>query len=148
MGGGTMAKLMAQQGVAMNDPKQPGGFVAQQAKAAGLVWQDKDQLIATSNKKEDKHLGNISQTIMKIRAALNLECKSAGGDVVQHSDYGGNPFGTIDYPLIFFIPDPPNFSLAGYEVAKNLAELKNILRGLQKKDFVLKLNPAWSVPLY
>jgi hypothetical protein len=24
---------------------------------------------------------------------------------VQHSDYGGNPFATIDFPLIFFVPD-------------------------------------------
>lgn len=148
MGGGTMAKLMAQQGVDMNVPKLPGAFVTQQAKAAGLVWQDKGQLVATANQMEDKHLGNISQTIMKIRAALNQECHSAGGDVVQHSDYGGNPFGAIDYPLIFFIPDPPNFAMAGFEVANNLGELKNILRDLQKKDYVLKLNPAWSVPLY
>jgi Anthrax toxin LF subunit len=148
MGGGTMAKLMAQQGENMKIPQQPGAFVTQQAKAAGFVWKDKAQLIATANQKEDQHLGNISQTIMKIRAALNQECKSAGGDVVQHSDYGGNPFGSIDYPLIFFIPDPPNFSMAGFEVADNLADLKNILRNLQKKDYLLKLNPAWSVPLY
>jgi hypothetical protein len=149
MGGGTMARIAQQVGVNVGGPQQPGAFVTQQAKAAGVVWQDKNQLIQTATQKEDKHLGNISQTIMKIRQELNQECKAAGGDVVQHSDYGGNPFGTIDYPLIFFVPDPGmSFAQATYSVASDMGGLKNVLRDAQKKNYVLKLNPAWSVPMF
>lgn len=148
--GATMQRLLKQ----FPEPaspalKQPGSFVTQQAAAAGLIFANRQEMINTANAKEDKHLGNISHTIMKIRQELNNECHSPAGNVVQHSDYGGNPFGTIDYPLIFFVPDPAKgFAKADYQVAQNMAELKVILRDLQKKNYVLKLNPAWSVPLF
>ena len=130
-------------------PKLPGSFVTQQAAKAGLIFGDRQDLINTSNAKEDQHLGNISHTIMKIRLELNNECQSKAGNVVQHSDYGGNPFGTIDYPLIFFVPDPGQaFKRAEVHVAEDMPELKGILRNIQKKEYILQLNPAWSVPLY
>lgn len=125
-----------------------GKFVTQQAAKAGLIFKDREALLHAA-KAEDKHLGNISDGIRKIRAELNHECASKGGDVVQHSDYGGNPFGAIDYPLIFFIPDPAtSFKAAGAHVAHNMADLKHILHDITKKRYVLKLNPAWVIPNY
>ncbi len=148
--GATMQKLLKRFPEAdSTGPKLPGSFVTQQAAKAGLVFGDRQDLINTSNAKEDQHLGNISHTIMKIRLELNNECQSKAGNVVQHSDYGGNPFGTIDYPLIFFVPDPGQaFKRAEVHVAEDMPELKGILRDIRKKDYILQLNPAWSVPLY
>lgn len=129
-------------------PKSAGSFVTQQAAKAGLIYGSKEQFLEAT-KKEDQHLGNISDGIRKIRAELNHECASKGGDVVQHSDYGGNPFGAIDYPLIFFIPDPATgFKAAGAPVAHNMADLKRILHEITNKKYVLKLNPAWVIPNY
>lgn len=147
--GPRMQRLTQQFGIDASPLRPSGNVVTQAAKAAELIWRDKDQLVQTAREKEDPHLGNISLTINKIRAELNRECKAKGGDVVQHSDYGGNPFATIDYPLIFFVPDPKtNFALAAYEVAKDQPELTEILKSLLKSEYVLKLNPAWSLPLY
>jgi hypothetical protein len=67
---------------------------------------------------------------------------------VQHSDYGGNPFGDIDYPLIFFVPDA-NFLTVDVRVvgqSEGLPKLKQVLKEIDKRGFVVKLNPAWSVP--
>lgn len=129
-------------------PQYAGSFVKQQAAKAGLIYGNKEQFLEAT-KKEDKHLGNISDGIRKIKLDLNRECASRGGDVVQHSDYGGNPFGAIDYPLIFFVPDPAqNYLQADVHVARNLSDLKPILRNIQDKKYVLKLNPAWSIPLF
>jgi len=149
--GATMQKLLNQFG---DDPgaaqaRGPSNSIADAAAGAGLVFAsgaDKDRM-ATA--KEDKHLGNISLAVMKIRSELNQACASSAGNVVQHSDYGGNPFGTIDYPLIFFVPDPAQqFSHAEVPVARNLGELQDVLRRLLRLNYVLKLNPAWSIPLY
>ncbi len=128
---------------------QPGMFVTQQAAAARHIFSSGKERGQIAEAKEDKHLGNISHTVMKIRNELNTECSSKAGNVVQHSDYGGNPFGSIDFPLIFFVPESAqNFSQADVLVASNMIELKSILRGIQKQGYILKLNPAWSVPLY
>lgn len=125
-----------------------GKLVRERAAQAGLIFKDKQALLDAA-KKEDQHLGNISDGIRKIRVELNRECNSAGGDVVQHSDYGGNPFGTIDYPLIFFVPDPAQkFLQASVHVAHNMSDLKPILHDIQNKKYILKLNPAWSIPSF
>ncbi len=146
--GTTMARLQKQFGVT-DAPSQPGQFVTEQAKAAGLVFKDGKERGQLADKLEDKHLGNISLTIMKIRNELNQECHSKAGNVVQHSDYGGNPFATIDYPLIFFVPNSAqNFTAADAPVALDMAGLKPILRGIQKQGYILNLNPAWSMPLF
>lgn len=148
--GATMQKLTDQYGdPGESQPRSVSSSVAQAAARAKLVFaSDKDKNdLATA--KEDQHLGNISLAVLKIRAGLNQACASPGGNLVQHSDYGGNPFGTIDYPLIFFVPDPvQHFSQAEVLVARNISELQGVLRHLLRLDYVLKLNPAWSVPLY
>ena len=64
---------------------------------------------------------------------------------MQHSDYGGNPFGTVDYPLIFFIPALPEHGGAG-EVAQDANGLRDALRVIAKLKYRIKLNPAWTVP--
>lgn len=127
-----------------------GPWVKQQAAAAGLVFSSPAQKLQMAAKQEDKHLGNISLGVMKVRARLNEACQGAGykaGNVVQHSDYGGNPFGTIDYPLIFFIPKLPSTQVE-VKVARDLNSLKDILRLITKYGFHVKLNPAWSVPSF
>ncbi len=148
--GTTMGRLLKQFGEpGVPTVNQPGAFVTQQARAAKLVFASGQERAQLADAQEDKHLGNISHTVMKIRTELNAECHSKAGNVVQHSDYGGNPFATIDYPLIFFVPDPAHqFSAADAPVAKDMAELKVILRGIQKQGYILKLNPSWSIPLY
>jgi hypothetical protein len=148
--GTTMGKLLKKFGDAGGaNVRPPGAFVTQQAQAAKLVFASGQERVKLADDKEDKHLGNISHTVMKIRNELNVACNSKAGNVVQHSDYGGNPFATIDYPLIFFVPDPDrDFSHADAPVASNLAELKPILRDIQSQGYILKLNPAWSMPLF
>jgi len=69
---------------------------------------------------------------------------------VQHSDYGGNPFGDIDYPLIFFVP-AANLTTVDVMVVgqtDGLTKLKQVLKEIDKRGFVVKLNPAWSVPSF
>jgi hypothetical protein len=132
--------------------QNPGGIVARQAAAANLVFQSGNQRNTMAQEKEDAHLGNISHTVMKIRAELNAACLAAGytgGAIVQHSDYGGNPFATIDFPLIFFIPDPTTqFRTTAFDVATDHGSLQQILRELRRMGYILKLNPAWSIPLH
>jgi len=129
-------------------PAQPGKVVSGQAASARLVFGSSADRAKLADEKEDKHLGNISHAIMKIRNELNAACGSKAGNVVQHSDYGGNPFATIDYPLIFFVPDSNNFSQAEALVASDMMGLKRILQGIQRRGYILKLNPAWSIPLF
>jgi hypothetical protein len=131
-------------------PKSVAPALQQRAAQAGLVFQSPAQKGAIAAKKENEHLGNISLGLMKIRAELNREVAGTGykaGNVVQHSDYGGNPFGDIDYPLIFFIPKPPGAAV-DVAVARNLIDLKTVLKTMSKLGFRIKLNPAWSVPSY
>jgi hypothetical protein len=132
--------------------QNPGGVVARQAAAANLVFQSGEQRNTMAQQKEDAHLGNISHTVMKIRAELNAACSATGytgGSIVQHSDYGGNPFATIDFPLIFFIPDPDTqFRTTAFDVATDHGSLQQILRELRRMGYILKLNPAWSIPLH
>jgi len=119
----------------------------QQAENAGLVFAA-GQKAEMAKKQEDPHLGNISLGILKVKNALNDEIKRAGyqsGNVVQHSDYGGNPFGTIDYPLIFFIPNLPSPEVL-VRVATNIGDLQGVLREMTKIGYKVKLNPAWAVP--
>src|SRR5262249_15208091 len=148
--GATMQKLLDQFGSAADrGPVKPGLEISGRAASAKLVFGSSDERNTLANQKEDKHLGNISHAIMKIRNELNAACASKAGNVVQHSDYGGNPFATIDFPLIFFVPDSShNFSQAEALVASNRIELKHILRGIQRQGYILKVNPAWSIPLY
>jgi hypothetical protein len=131
--------------------QNPGGLVARQAAAANLVFQSGAQRAALAQQKEDAHLGNISHAVLKVRTELNAACAGAGytgGNIVQHSDYGGNPFATIDFPLIFFIPNPASqFQQTTFDVAIDQPELKRILRELKRMGYILKLNPAWSIPL-
>lgn len=131
-------------------PRSAAPALQARAAQAGLVFQSGAQKGAMAAKKENEHLGNISLGLMKIRAELNREVAGTGykaGNVVQHSDYGGNPFGDIDYPLIFFIPQLPAATVA-VEVARSLADLKTILKTMSKLGFRIKLNPAWSVPSF
>jgi hypothetical protein len=148
--GATMQKLLHQFGDAEDHrPAQPGKVVSGQAASAKLIFGSSADRAKLADEKEDKHLGNISHAIMKIRNELNAACGSKAGNVVQHSDYGGNPFATIDFPLIFFVPDPSHsFSQAEALVASDMMGLKSILQGIQRKGYILKLNPAWSIPLY
>jgi hypothetical protein len=130
-------------------PKSAAPLLHQRAQQAGLVFKPGEKN-AIAGRQEDKHLGNISLGVMKIRGELNAECRGTGytaGNLVQHSDYGGNPFGTIDYPLIFFIPTPPAGPV-DVAVATDLPSLKDVLRTLTKLQYNVKLNPAWSVPNY
>ena len=47
------------------------------------------------------------------------------------------------------MPDPAQaFKRAEVHVAQDMPELKGILRNIRKKDYILQLNSAWSVPLY
>jgi hypothetical protein len=131
-------------------PKNVAPALRNRAAQAGLVFQSAAQKGGIAAKKENEHLGNISLGLMKIRAELNREVAATGykaGNVVQHSDYGGNPFGDIDYPLIFFIPKAPGGTV-DVEVARNLSDLKAVLKTMSKLGFRIKLNPAWSVPSY
>jgi Anthrax toxin LF subunit len=127
---------------------KPSAFIQQQAAAGGLVFSSPGQKNQLASQLEDEHLGNISQVVNKIRNELNQKCNCGGGNVVQHSDYGGNPYGDIDYPIIFFIPTPPDFQSGECQVAKELAGLREILKAIQKKKYVLKLNPQWGITLF
>jgi hypothetical protein len=130
-------------------PPTVGPLVRQRAEAAGLVF-GQGQMAKLAAQKEDQHLGNVSLGIQKIRNELNLECQGAGytaGNVVQHSDYGGNPFGTIDYPLIFFIPALPGTEVL-VKVAQTMSDLQEVLRTITKLKYRVKLNPAWTVPSF
>ncbi|MDE3181492.1 MAG: hypothetical protein KGM47_17755, partial [Acidobacteriota bacterium] len=83
--GRTMQKLLKQfpDSAEAGRPKLPGAFVSQQVKAAGLVFESGAQKSKIADAKEDKHLGNISHAVMKIRQELNNACGSAGGNLVQ-----------------------------------------------------------------
>jgi len=148
--GPTMQKLLSRfPDAEASQPAKPGSFVSTQAASAKLIFESSNERNEMANAKEDKHLGNISHTIMKIRNELNAACASKAGNVVQHSDYGGNPFATIDFPLIFFVPDPSHhFSHAETLLASDMIGLKGILRSIERRGYILKLNPAWSIPLY
>jgi len=134
-------------------PKTASPVIVNLAVKAGVAFDTKNQgqKIGLSQKHENPDLGNFSLGIMKVKNALNSACTSAGysgGNLVQHSDYGGNPFGDIDYPLIFFVPNT-TFSDADVMVAsqaEGLSKLKVILKEVDKRGFLVKLNPAWSVP--
>jgi len=102
---------------------------------AGLIYKP-NEIAKLAAEKEDKHLGNISLKIMKLGSEINSRI---GHKVVVHSDYFGNPFGDIDFPLIFFTPQMP------IVVVDNTAELKRYLQQLSLKDYDIKLNPAWWV---
>jgi toxin LF subunit len=151
-GSGISDRLMPLRSTLVGKAAQnPGGLVARQAAAANLIFQSGAQRAALAQQKEDAHLGNISHAVLKVRTELNAACAGAGytgGNIVQHSDYGGNPFATIDFPLIFFIPDPATqFQQTTFDVAIDQPELKRILRELKRMGYILKLNPAWSIPL-
>ncbi len=152
--GGRMDQIMKQVGVENVLDKGPGTWIKQQATAGNLAFNfssaEADRVKKTDLlNKEDAHLGNVSLAVNKIRKELNQTCDCGGGDVVQHSDYGGNPFGDIDYPVIFFIPDPgSDFATATSEVAKDLGELKKILTQIKKQGYVVKLNPQWGITLF
>jgi hypothetical protein len=136
-------------------PKTAGKFVTAQAVKAGVAFDPRDSKLKAdlSKNRENPDLGNFSLGIMKVKNTLNTACAGAGytaGNIVQHSDYGGNPFGDIDYPLIFFVPGP-NFATADVMVVgqtEGLPKLKQVLKEIDKRGFVVKLNPAWNVPIY
>jgi Anthrax toxin LF subunit len=133
-------------------PKTAGPFVTQQAVRAGVAFDPKTK-VELSKKQENPDLGNFSLGIMKVKNALNAACVGvgySGGNLVQHSDYGGNPFGDIDYPLIFFVP-AANLTTVDVMVVgqtDGLTKLKQVLKEIDKRGFVVKLNPAWSVPSF
>ena len=134
-------------------PMRAGQFVTGQAVKAGLAFDPRNptQKADLSKKLENPDLGNFSLGIMKVKNALNGACTGAGytgGNIVQHSDYGGNPFGDIDYPLIFFVP-ATHFATVDVMVVsqtEGLPKLKQVLKEIDKRGFVVKLNPAWNVP--
>jgi len=136
-------------------PKTAAPGIINRAVAGGLAFDPRNpgQKADLSKKQENPDLGNFSLGIMKVRNALNAACASAGyggGNLVQHSDYGGNPFGDIDYPLIFFVPNA-QFSASDVMVvsqADGLNGLKKVLKEIDKRGYVVKLNPAWNVPNY
>jgi hypothetical protein len=136
-------------------PKTAGQFVTQQAVKAGVAFDPRNPALKgdLSKRQENPDLGNFSLGIMKVKNALNSACVGTGytgGNIVQHSDYGGNPFGDIDYPLIFFVPDA-NFVTVDVMVvgqSDGLPKLKQVLKEIDKRGFVVKLNPAWNVPNY
>jgi hypothetical protein len=123
-------------------------LLQQKAAEAGLIFASGGEKAVMAERLENPHLGNISLGILKVKDALNQECQAAGytaGNVVQHSDYGANPFGAIDYPLIFFIPRLPS-ALVEVVVARHLGDLQEVIRDMTKHGFQVKLNPAWTVP--
>ena len=134
-------------------PKTAGPFVTQQAVRAGVAFDPRNagQKAALSKQQENPDLGNFSIGIMKVKNSLNAACAGTGytgGNLVQHSDYGGNPFGDIDYPLIFFVP-AANFATVDVMVVsqtEGLPKLKQVLKEIDRRGFVVKLNPAWTVP--
>ena len=131
-------------------PKSVAPAILNKAVAAGVVYSPQGKL-EFAKAKENPDLGNFSLGVMKVKNALNQACAGAGysgGNIVQHSDYGGNPFGEIDYPLIFFVPNA-QFTIADAMVvgqAEGLVKLKQVLKEIDKRGFVIKLNPAWTVP--
>ena len=135
---------------AINPKASP--LIKDRAAQAGLVYKSAAEKAGIAGQREDKHLGNISLGIMKVRSTLNAAITASGytgGDVVQHSDYGGNPFGDIDYPLIFFIPSIGANGMAtgaSHALVSNLNDLKTQLREITKQGFDVKLNPQWTVP--
>lgn len=134
-------------------PKTAAPLIVNTAVKAGIAFGSPGQKAELAGKKENPDLGNFSLGVMKVKNALNKACQSAGyggGNIVQHSDYGGNPFGDIDYPLIFFVPNA-SFNAADVMVvnqAESLPKLKTILKEIDKRGFVVKLNPAWTIPNY
>ncbi|WP_183085159.1 anthrax toxin-like adenylyl cyclase domain-containing protein [Trinickia fusca] len=121
----------------------------------GQIIYREDDLADLAKKHEHPNLGNISVGVNKIRFSLNQLCRPGGGPVVMHSDYCGNPFGEIDFPLIFFIPALPSGSdviITGdeYRVAKNVGDLRTSLREIKCKGFLVEsyLNRKWSIPNY
>ncbi len=136
-------------------PKSAAPGIVSRAVASGVAFDPRNPGLkaSLSQKQENPDLGNFSLGIMKVKNALNAACLAAGyggGNIVQHSDYGGNPFGDIDYPLIFFVPNA-QFTAADHFVvssAEAMNGLKRVLKEIEKRGFVVKLNPAWSVPNY
>lgn len=126
--------------------KRPDGKIASLAQRAELVFNSPAQIAQVAATKEDKQLGNISAAINRIRTELNTRCRPGGPPVVMHSDYGGHPFGIIDYPIIFFIPIPSEeFRTVEHEVARNILDLRRILKKIEKFGYRINLNPAWTV---
>jgi hypothetical protein len=124
-----------------------GGKVASLAQKARLVFTNSDQCAAMAADREDKHLGNISLAINRIRRELNAACRPGLGDVSMHSDYGGNPYGTVDYPLIFFIPKTDSgFAAVEHIVVRDPLELKSTLAYVRSLHYRVELNPAWTIP--
>jgi hypothetical protein len=118
----------------------------------GIVGQDSRVQILSkvAEKKEHHTLGNISAGIARIKDLLNAAAKEqgyTGGNVVQHSDYGGNPFGDIDYPLVFFVPRARGGAVDVY-VAENMTHLKAILAYIGKHDFIIHINPHMWLPTF
>ena len=78
-------RLDFKRGVRLTRPERRGG---PSAKASEL-------------KKENSNLGNISPAVQHVGRVLNEKFKQF---LVVHSDYGGNPFYDLDFPLIAFVP--------------------------------------------
>ncbi|NRD72389.1 hypothetical protein HQQ94_03845 [Shewanella sp. VB17] len=114
------------------------------AAAGGFIFESKKQMAAIADSKEDAHSGNLTPYVSKIRNMINNTFRGAIKPVVMHSDYCGNPFGDIDFPLIFFIPNEH------YRVANNIGELREQLHTLENKGYKVQsaLNPSWRIPNY
>ncbi|MFD2178074.1 anthrax toxin-like adenylyl cyclase domain-containing protein [Veronia pacifica] len=97
-----------------------------------------DNINVLADKKECKNSGNISLEIKKLGNEINSRI---GQKVVMHSDYFGNPFGSIDFPLIFFTPKKP------IVIINTIPELKCYLQKLQQDNYDITLNPQWYLSL-
>ncbi|MDR0788116.1 MAG: CyaA/EF/ExoY family adenylyl cyclase toxin [Gemmatimonadota bacterium] len=119
------------------------------AHQGGHVFADGKEKAEIADKKEDPHQGNISFGVMKIKNSLNAACRNngyKGGNIVQHSDYGGNPFGEIDYPLIFFIPKGKFVEVKVVTQTDGISGLKKVFAYIRDAGFEVTLNPAWNIP--
>jgi len=129
--------------------ENPEGRIALLARKAGLTFDSPAQMAAIAAQKEDQHLGNVSATINRIRSELNASCRPGGAPVVMHSDYGGNPFGSIDYPIIFFIPIPNDADeTVAHVVARDLPGLQKVMAGIRSIGYRVEPNPAWAIPSF
>jgi hypothetical protein len=126
--------------------RRPDGMVASRALEAGLILPPVLDPASMAELLGDRHLGNISQAVLRVRQQLNRACKAPGGDVVMHADYGGYAFGAIDYPIIFFMPRPETgFQQVDHAVATSLATLKPLLKRIASMGYRVEPNPAWSL---
>ncbi|MBK2124649.1 hypothetical protein [Fangia hongkongensis] len=120
------------------------GGIRHRAQKAGFIYASRQEKNDDSARFENAELGNISHGVHKVVRELNQRL-GPDNPVIMHSDYCGNPYGDIDFPLACFMPDIRAQDGCEFSVLNNQSELKSYIEKLKRNGFKVSLNPSWGI---